>query len=379
MDIFVKNKPIKCFLKFNKYYVYNINQVRGKMKKVAIIIFSIIATAAIFLSLYFFFTIKESNLIQITGFSMGSSYKIKIADEVLEPYKLKKEIKNKLNDLNKKFSIFNEKSEISKINQSKTLNPINVSEEFYSVLQKAYKISETTNGAFDVTVAPLVRLWGFGKEGRIEKFPEKTKIENALLKIGYKNYSLNDDKTIAKKNPDLEFDFGAIAAGFAADTIANMLVSKGINNFLIEIGGEIKAKGYKNPENATLWIVAIKSPDKNLPPEVIIPLYNQSISSSGSYENFVIINGEKYSHDINPKTGYPPLQNLVGVSVINDTECAYSDGLAAGLMVLGLDEGLKIADKNKIIAVFITLDDGKLNYHYSKQFNAQFKGYNYAD
>lgn len=349
------------------------------MKKIAIIISSIIATVAIFLSLYFFFTIKESSLIQITGFSMGSSYKIKIADEVVESSKLKKEIKNKLNDLNKKFSIFNKKSEISKINQNKTVNPINVSDEFYSVLQKAYKISEITNGAFDVTVAPLVRLWGFGKEGRIENLPEKTEIENALLKIGYKNYSLNNDKTVTKKNPDLEFDFGAIAAGFAADTIADTLVSKGINNFLIEIGGEIKAKGYKNPKNATLWIVAIKSPDKKLPPEVIIPLYNQSISSSGSYENFIIINGEKYSHDINPKTGYPPLQNLVGVSVINDTECAYSDGLAAGLMVLGLDEGLKIADKNKIIAVFITLDDGKLNYHYSKQFNMKFKGYNYAD
>jgi thiamine biosynthesis lipoprotein len=271
----------------------------------------------------------------ITGFIQGSTYSIVYDNKKnLDPGDLRIKIEKILNDFDLSLSLYNDSSVLSKINRNEDV----VVDSFFSeAFVQSARISEMTGGAFDITVGPLVKAWGFGPDAHKSFKAEK---RDSLLKlVGMKNVSLINGK-IVKTDPHVTLDFNAIAQGYSVDVICRYLNDLGINNYLVEIGGEVRAKGKKN---GNLWRVGIDKPEDNITPgqtlEAIVKITDKALATSGNYRKFYIEDGVKYSHEIDPKTGYPVKNSVLSVSVIAD-ECSTADGIATAFMVMG---------KNKII------------------------------
>lgn len=285
----------------------------------------------------------------ISGFTQGTTYHITY--QFKEHKTLKPEIDSILNQIDLSLSIYNPSSVISRINKNDT--SVVCDEYFKNVFNKSIEIAEKTNGAFDITIAPVVNAWGFGSENK--KDIDSALIDSLLQFVGYQRVKLNNNK-ITKPHPNIKLDANAIAQGYSADVIAGFLEKRQISNYLVEIGGEVKAKG-KNKNNE-YWRIGIdkpveKSTEQNRELQTIIQLNNKSLATSGNYRKFFEENGVKYSHTINPKTGYPVKHNLLSVTVITD-DCITADAYATAFMVLGLDESMRIVKNNpELEAYFI--------------------------
>jgi thiamine biosynthesis lipoprotein len=271
----------------------------------------------------------------INGFIQGSTYSIVYDNKKnLEPGELRVKIEKILNNFDLSLSLYNDSSILSRVNRNEDV----VVDSFFSeAYAQSARISEMTGGAFDITVGPLVKAWGFGPDAH-KKF--KAEQRDSLLKlVGMKNVSLIDGK-IVKSNPHVNLDFNAIAQGYSVDVICRFLDKLGIKNYLVEIGGEVRAKGKKN---GNLWRIGIDKPEDNISPgqtlEAIVKITDKALATSGNYRKFYIEDGVKYSHEIDPKTGYPVKNSVLSVSVVAD-DCATADGIATAFMVMG---------KNKII------------------------------
>lgn len=270
---------------------------------------------------------------------------------------LNKEIMAALNEVDQSMSTFNKGSVISKINRNEQVQPDKM---FADVFQLAEKTSNETNGAFDVTVAPLVNAWGFGFKSGVRPTPHA--IDSIKQFIGYKKVSYVDGR-IKKKDPRLMLDFSAIAKGYGSDVVASLLKRKGIENFMVEIGGEIVTRGIS--EKRLPWKVGVTKPSDdslnvNQELQTILNVTNKAMATSGNYRKFYYKNGKKYAHTIDPMTGYPVQHNILSSTVLA-SNCAEADAYATAFMVLGLEKAQKVLNQHpELMAYFIYSDkDGK--------------------
>jgi len=245
-------------------------------------------------------------------------------------------------------------SEISKVNQAAGKKAVAVSDKTFYVVQKALMYSELSKGQFDLTIGPLVSLWGIGKEGA--HVPNKPNLDAALSKINYKDVLLDESKKEIKLAKEgMEIDLGAIGKGYAADEIADYLHKNNFNSAIIDLGGNIIAVGVK-PDGA-LWNIGIQDPKEERGNQIgKMKVDNKTIVTSGIYERFFVENDVHYHHILSPKTGYPVNNNLSSVSIVTDKSID-ADGLSTSVFALGLEEGKKFVDGlDNVEAIFVTSD-----------------------
>lgn len=325
------------------------------------------------LSLVFFFGCSnpsKENQIEFTGATMGTSYSIKIilpSDKKLNPNKLQSKIDSLLEQVNQQMSTYIPESEISLFNNSNDTSWQDVSPDFAFVVKESKRLGELSNGALDITIEPIVNLWGFGPEDRPRKIPSENLIRERLKFIGLNKIKIDIEKSRLKKLiPELKLDLSATAKGFGVDKIANFLSSQGLKNFMVEIGGEVRTKGI-NVEGK-YWQIGISTPDKSGGIQKIIPMKNLSMATSGDYWNYFEENGKRFSHTIDPRTGKPITHNLASVTVV-DTSCMLADGLATVIDVLGPQKGLELAQKLNLAVYLIVREKDDYKVEESKEFN----------
>lgn len=257
------------------------------------------------------------------------------------------EIMNALNEVDSSLSMFNPNSTVSRINRSEDTE---VDRLFEHLFPRAQKISERTDGAFDITVAPLVNAWGFGfKE---DKWPSKQTVDSIMAFVGYGKVRLKDKK-VKKEDPRTMIDLSAIAKGYGADRVAQALDRAKVRNYLIEIGGEIVAKGTN--EKGDEWRIGVAKPTDKTGQEgcqCILQLSGQAVATSGNYRNFHYKDGVKYAHTINPKTGYPVQQDIISATVVA-SECYEADAFATSFMVMGLEKAKKVLAANRQLEAYL--------------------------
>lgn len=287
------------------------------------------------------------------GQIFGTTYHIKYES----PVALDSAIKAELLRVDASMSVFNPQSTISKINSG-----VSSKADFmlYDVLQKARQVSENTNGAFDVTVMPLVNAWGFGfKQG---KFPTDVQVDSLRSIVGFHHISLTSDSLVVRDDGRVMIDCGAIAKGYGVDRVAKLLRDHGVINYMVEIGGEVVTKG-RNPEGNHPWQIGISRPVANAdasaqPLQTVLSLENAALATSGNYRNFYVHNGKKYAHTIDPRTGRPVQHSLLSATVIAP-DCATADAYATSFMVLGLDGAKTVLAKHKELKAYLIYADEK--------------------
>ena len=303
---------------------------------------------------------KEYKNVKLEGYIFGTTYHITYLSDKNNSHQ--KSIDSLLYLINKSLSTYMPNSDISKINRGDTT--VVVDEIFKEVYQKSKKIHTETNGYFDPTIGNLVNAWGFGTK-KPEKEIDSSQVRNMMQLVGFEKTKLAKGK-IVKQDIEIFLDFNSIAKGYGIDVIGRFLKSKNIDNYLIEIGGEIRARG-KNIKNK-FWKIAIEKPnnDGTQSFQKEIELSNQSIATSGNYRKFRITKkGQKYVHIINPKTGFATESNLLSVSVISSLDCADVDAYATAFMAMGFEKTKEFTKNHPEITVIIihTNDKGELTEH----------------
>ena len=284
---------------------------------------------------------------------MGTSYRITyISDKKLD---YRPEIDSVFTAINHSMSTYIPDSDISRINNGDSM--VVVDQMFRDVFELSKTVHDSTKGYFDPTVGVLVDAWGFGPGKQIVL--DSAKVDSLLDYVGFEKVGITDDNRITKSDYRIRFDFNAIAKGYAIDRLAIMLDAKGITNYLVEVGGEIVARG-KNIVTDKPWVVGIDNPEgkDRSKPIVLLNLKNEALASSGNYRKFRIdpITGKKYVHTVNPKTGYTKSSNVLGSSVIAST-CAKADAYATAFMAMDLDDSIKFLVREKDMEAFIVYLD----------------------
>ena len=305
-----------------------------------------------------------NNQIVIKGLTMGTSYVVKvISDKNIESEKIKYSIDSILVKLNEQMSTWDPESEISRFNRWESLEPYDVSEQFYEVVESALNLSKKTNGMFDATVFDLLSLWGFGPNPK-SGIPEKKNIESILTFTGYENIICSNG-SLVKKNQRAKLDLNAIAKGYGVDVVFNFLRNMGFENIFVEIGGEVRFSGY-NFRNKN-WSIGLENPpsnqiEKQIPFFGILKNEECAIATSANYRNFVDLDGTILGHTINPKSGFPIQSNVLSVTVISKT-CIEADGWATALMTMSYEEGVSIlSGDDNISAIWLMRDADGLRY-----------------
>ncbi len=300
------------------------------------------------------FSLQEP--IKIEGNAQGTSYHITYFDKQTRDFQ--PEIEKILTDFDKSVSTYDPTSIISRINSNE--KNVIVDKYFITCFNKAKEVWKNTDGAFDPTVYPIVNAWGWGP-GKKQKI-EKSKIDSMLHFVGFQLIELKGNKVI-KKDPRVALDFNAFAQGYSVDVVSEFLNSKEINSYIVEIGGEVYAKG--TDQNGELWKIGIEQPIDNKesgnPLKAIVKLDNMAVATSGNYRRFVIEDGVKYAHHIDPKTGYPAKNNLLSASVFS-SECISSDANATGLLVMGLEKAKVFLEKHQELQAYLIYSDNNGNY-----------------
>ncbi len=265
------------------------------------------------------------------------------------------DIKDELKKFDHSLSMFNKESTLSKVNQNDSSVLLDEWTEY--VLRKGIEVSENTGGAFDLTVAPLVNAWGFGFKKSDSMTPEL--VDSLMSFIGYTSIAIKDKKVV-KSDERTMLDASAIAKGYACDVIAELLASKGVENYMVEIGGEVTAKGKNNRD--LCWRIGINKPIEDNSTntgeiEEIVQLCDGGMATSGNYRNFYYKDGKKVAHTIDPRNGYPVEHSLLSATVIANN-CMEADAYATAFMVLGLEESLKLAEANPNLAALFIHDSG---------------------
>ena len=284
-----------------------------------------------------------------SGLIFGTTYHVTYQyDEDLQT-----EVVAKLKEVDAALSMFNEQSTISKINNNQAVEPDKM---FLDVFQLAQQISQDTQGAFDITVAPLVNIWGFGFKHGQE--PTKHAIDSLRQFVGYQKVSY-DGKTIQKQDPRIMLDCSAIAKGYGTDVVARLMDEKGVKNYLVEIGGEVVTRGIS--EKRVPWKIGVTKPtDDSLhignELQTVLNVTDKAMATSGNYRNFYYKGGRKYAHTIDPKTGRPVQHNILSATVLCN-QCAKADAYATAFMVMGLDKAREVLERNPDLMVYFIYDD----------------------
>ena len=278
---------------------------------------------------------------------------------------LQKELVEKMNEVDRALSMFNENSVISHINQGEHYIPKTTEGDmFLEVYNLAMKIADDTQGAFDITIAPLVNAWGFGfKSGDM---PTEEQVDSMLQFVGYKNVSYFTERGgrgIGKRDPRIMLDCSAIAKGYGVDAVAQLLEKEGVKNYMVEIGGEIATRGIS--EKRVPWKIGVTKPTEEgtldgTELQTILNVTDKCMATSGNYRNFYYKGGKKYAHTIDPKTGHPVQHNILSATVLAD-QCARADAYATSFMVMGLDKTRQLLEKHPELMAYLIYDDNGEN------------------
>lgn len=298
--------------------------------------------------------------LNVQGATMGTYYSITVWGEYSTDQlnQAKDRIDQRLDELNAIFSTYDQTSEISKINQQTPAIAMSTSESLAYVFKLATEISQASNGAFDPTVGPLVNLWGFGVNKDREEPPEVDQINLAKGKVGLNQFVVSAEPTftLIKSNKEVALDLSAIAKGYAVDELSKLLTDLGFGSHLVDIGGEVKGVGRKGDKP---WRVGIEDPKaKPGEPKRLVVLTDMAIATSGDYRNYFEHKGKRYSHVIDPRTGYPVENGVVSASVMAP-RCDYADGWATALMVMSEQERNAVIEQLKLsVYLIIAKPDG---------------------
>ncbi|WP_145914808.1 FAD:protein FMN transferase [Idiomarina sp. 28-8] len=310
----------------------------------------------------------EFKKVQFSGNTMGTTYHVTYitswtADDQAE---IQAKIDTTLVEVNQIASTYNENSELSLFNRTKSTAPLQASRELRTMFAEAIQLAQLTEGYLDVTIGPLVNLWGFGPTHRAEKAPSKELIKQTRRQVGIGHLRV-EGQSISKSNPELYVDLSTLAKGYGVDAVAELLASEGINNYLVEIGGEIRIAGQSL--NNRDWSVGLEKADSETRGlQRIIRPRDNAVATSGDYRIFFEENDVRYSHLINPKTGSPITHRTVSVTVIHPS-CMVADGLSTGFLIMGFEKGIELANEHDIAALFITKSiDGEFVEHHSDGF-----------
>ncbi len=316
--------------------------------------------------------VDKNKAFHLHGKTMGTTYNIKYTGQNIQltQQEMQAEIDRRLEEVNDQMSTYRPTSELSLFNQQEAGVKFDVSPALITVVQEAVRLNKLTLGAVDVTVGPLVNLWGFGPEARPEMVPTEEQIKEKKAVIGVDKFSLGNH-SLTKHVAGLYVDLSTIAKGYGVDVVVDYVESLGIENYMVEIGGELKVKG-KNAQGVA-WRIAIEKPDQvGHSMQKVIEPNGMAVATSGDYRNFFEKEGVRYSHIIDPKTGKPIQHKVASITVLAPS-CMTADGLATGLMVLGEEKGLEIANQHNIPAYMLVKENNGFKAVYSKAFEQYLK------
>lgn len=297
-------------------------------------------------------TTKEKK-ISFTGLAQGTSYSITYYAE--DTLLTQNDIDSFFIEFDKVASLWVSNSMISKINNNENNQ---VSSIFKSIFKISQEVSLATDGALDCTIGDIVNVWGFGANDSIA--PSSKVIDSLMQYVGFQNVSINDQNQIIKRYPETKIDFNAIAKGFSVDMIAQLMLNRGIYSFIVDVGGEVTSFGQK--PDGSLWLVGLEKPSKTSSSDreilTTLNLTNKSIATSGSYRKYYEKNGVRYSHTIDPKTGYPVKHSLLSTTVIAD-KCAVADAFATAFLVMGKENTINFLKHYAQLEVFLIYSNEK--------------------
>lgn len=319
------------------------------MKLFSIFLFFI----ALFIGILFVSQQKQNYQV-LRGYVFGTYYVIKVRTDA--PIKdFASMVDTQFDKVNAHLSVFEPKSEVNLFNQSASFKNIQVSADLYQILEASQKIYIQSGGFFDPTVGPLIELWGFGVN-KEHKVPDDAQIKKTLSSVGFNKIVLLPHSYVMKKSTNLNLNLSAIAKGYAVDLVAKALHEHGYQNFLIDIGGEIYAAGSRNIKEQG-WNIGIAAPsESDYRNSFAVTISNMAVATSGNYRNFYYINGQKFAHTINPKTGAPVKHHLLSVSVFAPN-CMLADAYATAIMAMGEKTGLDFAEKLQLPVILFVGGD----------------------
>lgn len=289
----------------------------------------------------------SQNQVKFQGRAQGTYYEITYYDTKSRNFQT--EIDSLLDAFNLSLSVYEPNSIISRINRDEL--DVELDKWFITVFKEAYYVAEKTGGNFDFSVGPLVNAWGFGFTDRMKL--DSLVVDSLKMLVGYRNFRIKEN-ILLKDIPGSQIDFNAIAKGYAVDVVGKFLESKDVTNFLVDIGGEVLARGSK--PGGQPWRVGIEKPAENAESarelKAVIRLENMAVATSGNYRRFYEEDGIRYSHTINPFTGYPVQHTLLSASVLADN-CITSDAIATAFMVMGKDKTIEFLESNPELEAFL--------------------------
>jgi len=313
----------------------------------------------------------EERLTRLAGATMGTTWAVQVVDlpPALDRGRLEADVAAVLRGIEARMSTWDAASELSRFNAADSTDWFAVSADTRAVVAEALRVSRVTGGAFDVTVGPLVELWGFGPGGREgpRRRPEPEAVQAALERVGWRWLETRaDPPALRKRRPGLRVDLSAIAKGFAVDAVADRLASAGPTDFLVEVGGELRARG-RNLDG-TPWRLAVERPRSAEPaPPCLLELADGAVATSGDYRNAFEQDGVRYAHVIDPRTGRPAESRVAAATVVAPTAME-ADAFATALLVLPPDEGLRLAEREGLAARLLVRDDAGWVEHRTPRF-----------
>lgn len=313
---------------------------------------------------------QSDDRLMLSGETMGTTWSVVVRPAAaVNPAELKQQLQQQLDHITALMSTYDPDSEISRFNRQATTDWFGLSDETFAVVELAQMVSAQTGGTFDISVGPLVDLWGFGAPQPAQTLPAADQLKQVLAGVGYEHLRLRPNlPAIRKLVSALRIDLSAIAKGYAVDILAQHLDQQQIVNYLVEIGGEMKMSGYRY--DGTPWRVAIEKPLEAIRMvETVFPLTDIALATSGNYRNFYEEGGQRYGHTIDPVSGRPIRHKLASVTVL-DPSCARADALATALMVMGEEPGTEFSEEHNIAAYFLIHEKTGLVSYRSPAFHA---------
>ena len=289
--------------------------------------------------------------LRFSGGTMGTNYTVQVYAPESEKLTVEVGIQRTLRRVVGSTSVYEPRSDVSRFNAAEPGEWVEVSDEVARIVSTGLEVAELTDGAFEPTILPLVNLWGFGPQGRAEEIPSDEELEAAMAMIGWQALEVRMEPPALRKSEPREIDLGGIAKGYGADAVADYLRDQGYRHFLVELGGDMVLEGGK-PDGSP-WRIAIEKPDETQRGIYrILEIQDAALVTSGDYRNYYEVDGQRYSHTIDPTTGFPVDHRLASVSVIAETSLL-ADAWSTALMVLGPERAAEVAEREEVSTLLI--------------------------
>jgi thiamine biosynthesis lipoprotein len=311
--------------------------------------------------------------LRLEGRTMGTTWHVTVVGRV-SAADLQEKIDRRLEEVNQRLSTYREDSEISRFNRfSRAGEEFAISGDFLQVMKTAARVFELSGGAWDGTVMPLVDLWGFGPAGPVNEPPAEEKVASGLAAVGFAKIEIRDSGALVKREASVTLDLSSIAKGYGVDQVAELVRREGFTDFIVEVGGEVRAGGARR--DGLPWRVGINRPRADAAPDEVYRvafLRDQAFATSGDYRNYFARAGVRYSHIIDPRTGHPVTNRVVSVS-IRAPDCTLADGLATAVMVMGAEAGLALVERLDDVEGLVVVEtpEGALQDHPSTGFRSE--------